>query len=84
MSTNATFHAFKASGKWYTSERGTLTPDCYGQPFTPIERRKRLIDANGGKYPGLSSAGAGFVLVIIPDESVDYGFPLMLSPGANE
>jgi hypothetical protein len=82
--TNATFHTFKASGKWYTSERGTLTPDCYGEPFTPIERRKRIIQANGGKCPGLSHIGSEFVLVIIPDESVDFGFPLMLPPGANE
>lgn len=80
---NATFHAFKPSGKWYTSERGNLTEACYGEAFTQTERRARVIQANGGHYPGLSSAGDRFVLVVVPDESVDFGFPLLLTPIAS-
>lgn len=77
---NATFHAFKPSGKWYTTDRGILSENCYGVAFTPAERRAKVLEVNGGNYPGLSSPGERFVLVVIPDETVEFGFPLLLPP----
>lgn len=77
---NATFMAFKPSGKWYTMERGVLSEDTFGKAYSPPERREKLLASNGGKYPGLSSTGSEFFLVVIPDEEVSFGFPLMLHP----
>ena len=54
--TNATFHSFKQSGKWYATDRGLLTADVFAV-FETSKRRARIVAANGGRYPGLNSAG---------------------------
>lgn len=75
----ATFHAFKPSGKWYTSDRARLDPSFFRE--FPEDRRKFLLELMpDGNYPGLASNGAGFVWVIIPDEDHENGFPIMLPP----
>lgn len=75
---NAAFHAFKTSGKWYTSGRGYLSPDVF-KVFGTGDRRRQIVFDNDGKYPGLSGPGDGFILVIVGDEMVNYGYPLMLN-----
>lgn len=79
MGENATFHSFKPSGKWYASGRGHLLKDVF-ECFTAVDQWKRILRANGGAYPGLKSIGAEFVCVVIPDEDVEFGYPLMLRP----
>jgi hypothetical protein len=39
------------------------------------------LEANGGKMPGLNSAGWLFDVVVILDPDVDYGWPLLLKAG---
>jgi hypothetical protein len=80
---NATFHAFRASGKWYASGRGHLPKEVFAV-FERTERRLAIITANGGKFPGLNGPGEEFVFIVVADEDVDYGYPLMLAPGENQ
>lgn len=79
MSDNATFHSFKPSGKWYATGRGVLTKDVF-EKFDRSERRRCIVATNGDKYPGLSGPGSEFIFVVIADETVDFGYPLMLFP----
>jgi hypothetical protein len=76
---NATFHSFKPSGKWRASARGVLTPDVFATSDR-AERRERIVRANGGKFPGLSGRDDDLVYVVIADEEVEFGYPLMLFP----
>jgi hypothetical protein len=79
---NATFHIFKAPhGKWYTSDRGFM-PESVWQPYyNAVAPRPLILEANGGKMPGLNSAGWLFDVVVILDPDVDYGWPLLLKAG---
>jgi hypothetical protein len=79
MKHNATFHAFKQSGKWYSSDRGNLSADTY-TVWETQERRDKILQANDGKYPGLNGTGSNFIFVVIPDEDAEHGYPLMLKP----
>ena len=72
---NATFHSFKASGKWYATGRGVLPPEVF-QVFELPARRDLVLLSNGDCYPGLSGKGKTFIWVIIPDEDHPNGFPL--------
>lgn len=74
---NAIFHAFRQSGKWYSSSPGYLSPIVY-EPHTLEARRRQILRDNGGRYPGLIGCGSEFIYVVIPDETVEFGFPLML------
>lgn len=76
---NCTFHCFKASGKWYATERGIITKEVFGI-FDCEARRNMILRVNGGKYPGLNGTGSEFVFVVVPDDDVSYSFPLMLKP----
>lgn len=84
---NATFHCFRQSGKWYTTERGVLPPEVF-KPYlhhgdkTParVNTWDRILAANGGKMPGLSTTGSTFNVIVILDEDVDHGYPIMLTP----
>lgn len=76
---NCTFHSFRESGKWYATGRGVLTADVF-RVWETVERRDHIVKDNEGCYPGLSSAGDGYVFVVIPDEGCPHGFPLMLYP----
>lgn len=79
----ATFHAFKRSGKWYSTERAYLTPMFFRE--FPDSRRERLLGHMPNRcYPGLNSAGREFTWVIVPDENHENGFPVMLRPEENE
>ena len=74
---NATFYCFKESGKYYTHERGILTREVYLSK-TNHDARSRVLFDNGGNYPGLSFKGQDLIWFIIPDEEVEYGYPLCL------
>lgn len=76
---NATFISFKPSGKYYTSGRGFLPREAFGPMLNHFERRLPILEANGGKMPGLSSPGETLVIVALIDETTEsYGWPLML------
>lgn len=82
---NAKFYYFKASGKFYTSDRGVM-PNIFGGEGsqTPAwgneDRRAAIMRANQNKMPGLSTTGSNFRVVVIIDEAVDFGYPLCLEP----
>jgi len=75
---NCTFHCFKASGKWYTSEEGLIDESVFGSFGT--NRLDRLLDLNGGTWPGLSTEGKEFFRIALPHEDLNYGFPQMYLP----
>lgn len=76
---NATFYSFRTSGKYYETGRGSLTEDVF-KVFGAPERRAQILKDNGGKYPGLSGPGKDFIFVVIGDEQIDHGYPLLLKP----
>lgn len=84
---NATFYIFKRGGKYYTHERGVM-PNIFGHAerpnedavWTNEERREAILRANNNHMPGLSTTGSAFRIVVVIDESVDYGYPLCLEP----
>lgn len=76
---NATFIAFKRTGKWKYTGRGYLSEDVF-KFFTRGERRAQVLEDNDGKFPGMSTAGEDLVWVIIGDEYLTHGYPLMLHP----
>ena len=82
---NAMFYYFKASGKFYTSDRGVM-PNIFGGEGSqnPVwgneERREAILRANQNKMPGLSTTGSNFRVVVIIDDAVDFGYPLCLEP----
>lgn len=80
--TNAKFYYFKASGKFYTSDRGVM-PNIFGGPdavWGNTERREAILRANQNKMPGLSTTGSSFRIVVIIDEAGDFDYPLCLEP----
>lgn len=79
MTVNATFHCFKARGKWYASARGVL-PRSVHEPYYQggADARPKIHAANGGCIPGLSGPGDHFIVVVVPDEDVDFGFPILM------
>lgn len=79
MKQNATFHAFKASGKWYASSRGWLDPRVF-KVFDTGDRRRLIIEDNDRRYPGLNGAENDFIFVVIGDDENEHGYPLMLRP----
>lgn len=78
---NATFFAFKTGGshKWAYSGRGYLSRDVFGV-HTVAERREQMLRDNGGLFPGMSGRADDYALVIIGDEELEYGWPLMFYP----
>lgn len=76
---NATFHSFRESGKWYATGRGHLSEDVFSV-YTREERRWKILRDNDNKYPGLSGPGADFIWVVIGDENISHGYPLLLKP----
>lgn len=79
---NATFHAFKQPwGKWGYSGRGRLPPSAFQAPiFAPEERLEDILKHNDGKWPGMSTDGREYFLVVIGDEDNNFGWPLMFVP----
>lgn len=75
---NATFYIFKESGKYYADGRGFLPEKAFEPMLNHYERRGPILEANEGKMPGLNSIGDGFIIMIVPDANVEYGWPLML------
>lgn len=77
---NATFYTFKMRGKYYTHARGHIP----GSVFTAFKvkgtTRERVLEANGGSIPGMSSAAPTMAIFVVLDEDVDYGWPLYLLP----
>jgi len=79
--TNATFYAFKGyslSRKYYTLGRGHLSKTVF-DPRTPDRLAQILLD-NDNCWPGLSGPGESFFRIVIGDESIDHGYPLMFDP----
>lgn len=79
---NATFHCWKASGKWYATGRGHFPEAAFqfqGQ-FESGGRLAAILSHNQGRWPGLNSAGTELIRVVIADERVDYGWPLIFKP----
>ncbi len=77
MKDNCTFVAFKSSGKMYTSARGYLSSAIFD---TYTDDKLRFILDVFGKWPGLSGAGKEFTRVMILDDDVNYGFPILFKP----
>lgn len=70
MQTNATFHTFKSSGKYYTTGRGLMISNK--QFIHPdLTTRAGLLMQNKGLMPGLSGDGSEFHVTVIPDENID-------------
>jgi hypothetical protein len=76
---NATFYAFKDTGKYYTLGRGTLSKEVFAV-FAREERLAQIYRDNDGCWPGLSGTGGSFYRMVVADESVDHGYPLMFKP----
>lgn len=76
---NATFYSFKESGKWKYSGRGRVTQQLFAC-FSRVGRRRRILFDNNEKFPGMSTPAEDFIWVVLPDESCDFGYPLMLLP----
>lgn len=66
---------FKETGKWYTSSRANAPIDAFDCLYSRTEKLNNLLQANGGKCPGLSSDGAGMYVVVLPDEDVPFLVP---------
>lgn len=77
---NATFLTFKPSGKYYASGRGVLPRSVFEPYYKAKDPREEILGANGGKMPGLNSTGRDKIVVVTPDDSVDFGFPIHLAP----
>lgn len=77
---NATIHTYRVSGKWYATGRGVTDNTLYVNCHDSYSRRERLLVLNGDKCPGLRSRGDEFIVVVVPDENVECGFPLMIWP----
>lgn len=81
MIENATFYTFSTGGshKWRYEGRGFLSEDVF-RVHTIEQRREQLLKDNGGKCPGMSTAGTDMVIVVIGDKDVEWGWPLMMYP----
>lgn len=83
---NARFIYFKRSGKFYSDGRGVVPREVFtpflghgdGTPQTNTARR--LLQANGNHMPGLSTTGSEFHIVVLLDEDVDFGWPIIIFP----
>lgn len=76
---NCTFHCFKESGKWYTSDRGYL-PESAFNIYEHDAKLREILKHNDGKWPGLSTDGEEFIRILINDEDTEYGYPQMFLP----
>jgi hypothetical protein len=77
---NATFYSFKGwslSRKYYTSGRGHVSARVFDGSG---EYLPKLLEDNGGLWPGLSGTGAGYFRFVVVDEDIDHGYPLMFDP----
>jgi len=74
---NASFYAFTENGKWKYEGRGHLSQAVF-QVFELHARRNQILEDNDNKFPGMSSAGLNYTWVVIPDEEIAHGYPLML------
>lgn len=77
---NATFLIFKDSGKYYDTARGHLSKRLFDPYYRSSEARGIIVQDNGGRCPGLSTSGEGMVIVVMPDESLGHGWPIILDP----
>lgn len=74
---NASFYAFKPSGKWKYEGRGYLSNEAF-RDFD--DRKGRILRENGNCWPGMIYDARDLICVVIPDESHETGFPLMFIP----
>lgn len=75
---NATFHLFKPSGKWAYSERGYASFHLW-ENYTHRDQRLQVLADNGDKMPGINGQGYGYNVVVIPDDNVEWGWPLHIN-----
>lgn len=77
---NATFYSFRLSGKWCATGRGHLSERVFKSFDRSDLLRDLIVEDNSGVYPGLSGRGSGFIFVVVPDDAVVFGYPLLLVP----
>ena len=78
MKENCSFHCFKDSGKWYTSKEGFIDESLFAS--FGRNRLNRVLELNGGCWPGLSTEGKEFIRIAIPSKELEYGYPQMYLP----
>ena len=80
-----TVMTFRPSGKWYATGRARLdTKKLFRETHGSTERRAELLRQCGGACPGLSGRGDSFVIVLIPHDDAEYGFPVMMKEVTSE
>lgn len=75
---NCSFHCFKPSGTWYTSEEGFIDESVFEE--CGRDSLNRVLELNEGCWPGLGTKGEGFFRIVLPHEDLDYGYPQMYLP----
>lgn len=78
MTDNATFHTFRPSGKWYATGRGVCPESAFNPMLAHHERRAPILVTNDRRMLGLSGDGDGYDVVVVLDDAVNFGWPLML------
>jgi hypothetical protein len=81
---NATFYAFKNSPslKWGYTGRGCLPVSAFDASVDHDERKAEILRCNQDKWPGMSTKADDFFCVVVGDDDVDFGWPLMFRPRA--
>jgi hypothetical protein len=75
---NATFYAFKPSGKWKYTGRGYLSAEVFDISITSADGKiEQILRDNDNCWPGMSTRADNLTLVVIPDESCPHGWPQM-------
>jgi hypothetical protein len=77
---NATFHAFKTSGKWGYTSRGVLDAEVFNT-FNAFAQYEAILKLNGDCWPGMNGRADGYITVAIPDEACTFGWPLIFLHG---
>lgn len=76
---DGTIYCFNpTSGKWKYEGRGFVPEEVFSGAFSSHARRAAILRANGGKCPGLSGPGNHLTWVVILDDRIGYGWPLLL------
>lgn len=78
MPEKAKFLYFKSTGKFYTSGEGVLPDDMWDMHGNE-EWRAAILRANQNHMPGLSTTGSNFIVVVLPGDETERGYPLHLN-----
>ncbi len=80
--TNATFYSFKSNDRPHMTERGNVPRSIYDN-YSQVDIRKAILSNNGGKVPATDGDGLWLTIIIIPDDSEQAIFPIMIRPETN-